>query len=350
MLINKLIGLFSLDMGFDLGTANTLVYVRNKGIVLAEPSYVAVKKGTGEVLMNGEAVGREAKRMYRLVPPGIEVVRPLKDGVIANFEIAEAMLTYFIKRAHKRKHFISPRVLIAVPSGITPVEERAVLQAAERAGARQVYLIEEPRAAALGAGLPIHEPVASMVVDVGGGTTEVAVISVADVVEARSIRVAGDNMDDAIIQYMRRNYNIAIGENTAEKIKIQIGSAYPLEEECPMTVRGLDLIAGLPRAVDVTSEEIREALKEPVDAIVEAVRATLESTPPELAADLVERGLVLAGGGVLLRGLDKLINEETGLPVYFAEDPISCVARGTGMFLERLDEFASILKTADDVM
>ncbi len=350
VLLNKLIGLFSLDMGIDLGTANTLVYVRNKGIVLAEPSYVAVKKGTSEVLMDGEAVGREAKRMYSLVPPGIEVVRPLKGGVIANFEMAEAMLTYFIKRAHRRKHFVSPRVIIAVPSGITPVEERAVLQAAERAGARQVYLIEEPRAAALGAGLPIHEPVANMVVDVGGGTTEVAVISVADVVTSQSIRTAGDKMDEAIMQYMRRNYNIAIGENTAERIKIQIGSAYPLEEEVTITVRGLDMIAGLPRAVTVTSEEIREALREPVEAIVDAVRKTLESTPAELAADLVDRGMVLAGGGVLLRGLDKLLNQETGLPVYFAEDPISCVARGTGMFLERLDEFASILKTADDVM
>ncbi|HNR99747.1 MAG TPA: rod shape-determining protein [Planctomycetota bacterium] len=350
MFLNKLIGLFSLDMGIDLGTANTLVYVRNKGIVLAEPSYVAVKNGTREVLMNGEAVGREAKRMYRLVPPGIDVIRPLKDGVIANFEVAEAMLTYFIKKAHRRKHFISPRVLVAVPSGITAVEERAVFQAAERAGAREVFLLEEPRAAALGAGLPIHEPAANMIVDVGGGTTEVAVISIANVVESRSIRIAGDDMDDAIIQYMRRNYNIAIGENTAERIKVQIGSAYPLQEECPMTVRGLDQIAGLPRAVTVTSEEIREALKEPVHTIVEAVRATLEATPPELAADLVERGMVLAGGGSLLRGLDKLLNEETGLPVYFAEDPISCVARGTGMFLERLEEFASILKRIDDVL
>ena len=350
MFLNKLIGLFSLDMGIDLGTANTLVYVRNKGIVLAEPSYVAVKNGTREVLMNGEAVGREAKRMYRLVPPGIDVIRPLKDGVIANFEVAEAMLTYFIKKAHRRKHFISPRVLVAVPSGITAVEERAVFQAAERAGASEVFLLEEPRAAALGAGLPIHEPAANMIVDVGGGTTEVAVISIANVVESRSIRIAGDDMDDAIIQYMRRNYNIAIGENTAERIKVQIGSAYPLQEECPMTVRGLDQIAGLPRAVTVTSEEIREALKEPVHTIVEAVRATLEATPPELAADLVERGMVLAGGGSLLRGLDKLLNEETGLPVYFAEDPISCVARGTGMFLERLEEFASILKRIDDVL
>jgi len=225
-----------------------------------------------------------------------------------------------------------------------------VFQAAERAGAREVFLLEEPRAAALGAGLPIHEPAANMIVDVGGGTTEVAVISIANVVESRSIRIAGDDMDDAIIQYMRRNYNIAIGENTAERIKVQIGSAYPLQEECPMTVRGLDQIAGLPRAVTVTSEEIREALKEPVHTIVEAVRATLEATPPELAADLVERGMVLAGGGSLLRGLDKLLNEETGLPVYFAEDPISCVARGTGMFLERLEEFASILKRIDDVL
>ncbi len=350
MFLSKLIGLFSFDIGIDLGTANTMVYVRNKGIVMAEPSYVAVKKDTSQVLMDGEAVGREAKRMYQLVPPGIQVIRPLKNGVIANFEIAEAMLTFFIKKAHKRKYFISPRVLIAVPSGITAVEERAVFQAAERAGAREVFIIEEPRAAALGAGLPIHEPTANMIVDVGGGTAEVAVISVADVVASESIRSAGDDMDHAIMNYLRQNYNIAIGDNSAEKIKIQIGSAYPLDEEYPMTVPGLDMIAGLPRAVTITSEEIREALKEPVDAIVKAVRNTLEATPPELAADLVDKGMVLAGGGVLLRGLDKRLNEECGLPVFFAEDPISCVVRGTGMFLERLEEFASILKTADDVM
>ncbi|MBN1422804.1 MAG: rod shape-determining protein, partial [Planctomycetes bacterium] len=268
-------------------------------------------------------------------------------GVIADFDIAEAMLTYFIRKAHNQRRWFSPRVLIAIPSGITPVEKRAVFNAAERAGSRKVYLVEEPRAAALGAGLPIHEPAGSMIVDVGGGTTEIAVISLADVVTSTSLRIAGDAMDEAISQHMRRNYNILIGDNTAERIKIQIGSAYPLEEEYTMVVRGRDLIAGLPRAVTVNSEEIREALREPVQAIVHAVRSTLEKTPPELSADLVERGMVLCGGGVLLRGLDKVINEETGLPVYFAEDPLTCVARGTGMFLEQFEQFEPILETLE---
>jgi len=347
VLINKVVGLFSLDLGIDLGTANTLVCVRGRGIVLNEPSVVAVKKGTNSVLLEGNAVGHTAKVMLGKAPGPIDVIRPMKDGVIADFDIAEAMLTYFIKKAHNRKRWFSPRVLIAIPSGITPVEKRAVFNAAERAGSRKVYLVEEPRAAALGAGLPIHEPAGNMIVDVGGGTTEIAVISLADVVTSTSLRVAGDAMDEAISQHMRRNYNILIGDNTAERIKIQIGSAYPLEEEYTMVVRGRDLIAGLPRAVTVNSEEIREALREPVQAIVHAVRATLEKTPPELSADLVERGMVLCGGGVLLRGLDKVINEETGLPVYFAEDPLTCVARGTGMFLEQFEQFEPILETLE---
>jgi len=348
MVVSKLVGMFSTDMGIDLGTANTLVCVQGRGIVLSEPSVVAVKKGTNKVLLDGNAVGHAAKEMLGRTPGSIEAIRPLKDGVIADFDITEAMLTYFIRKVHNRKRWFSPRVVIAIPSGITEVEKRAVFNSAERAGARQVYLIEEPRAAGLGAGLPIHEPCGNMVVDVGGGTTEVAVISLADVVVSTSIRVAGDDMDEAIVLHMKKNYNILIGENTAERIKIQIGSAYPLEEEYTMDVKGRDLIAGLPRAVTVSSEEIREALKEPVSQIIDAIRGTLERTGPELSADLVERGMTLCGGGVLLRGFDKLIHDECGLPVHFADDPLTAVARGTGIFLERLDEFKSILESAED--
>jgi rod shape-determining protein MreB len=335
-------------MGIDLGTANTLVCVQGRGIVLSEPSVVAVKKGTNKVLLDGNAVGQAAKEMWGRTPGSIEAIRPLKDGVIADFDITEAMLTYFIRKIHNRRRWFSPRVVIAIPSGITEVEKRAVFNSAERAGARKVYLIEEPRAAGLGAGLPIHEPCGNMVVDVGGGTTEIAVISLADVVVSTSLRVAGDDMDEAIILHMKKNYNILIGENTAERIKIQIGSAYPLEEEYTMEVKGRDLIAGLPRAVTVSSEEIREALKEPVTQIVDSIRGTLEKTGPELSADLVERGMTLCGGGVLLRGFDKLVHEECGLPVHFADDPLTAVARGTGIFLERLDEFKSILESAED--
>ena len=348
MVLSKLVGMFSTDMGIDLGTANTLVCVQGRGIVLSEPSVVAVKKGTNKVLLDGNAVGQAAKEMWGRTPGSIEAIRPLKDGVIADFDITEAMLTYFIRKIHNRRRWFSPRVVIAIPSGITEVEKRAVFNSAERAGARKVYLIEEPRAAGLGAGLPIHEPCGNMVVDVGGGTTEIAVISLADVVVSTSLRVAGDDMDEAIIQHMKKNYNILIGENTAERIKIQIGSAYPLEEEYTMEVKGRDLIAGLPRAVTVSSEEIREALKEPVTQIVDSIRGTLEKTGPELSADLVERGMTLCGGGVLLRGFDKLVHEECGLPVHFADDPLTAVARGTGIFLERLDEFKSILESAED--
>lgn len=348
MVVSKLFGLFSTDMGIDLGTANTLVCVQGQGIVLSEPSVVAVKKGTNKVLLNGNAVGQTAKEMLGRTPASIEAIRPLKDGVIADFDITEAMISYLIRKVHNRSRWFSPRVVIAIPSGITEVEKRAVFNSAERSGAREVFLIEEPRAAGLGAGLPIHEACGNMIVDVGGGTTEIAVISLADVVVSTSLRVAGDDMDNAIIQHMKKNYNILIGENTAERIKIQIGSAYPMEEEYSIEVMGRDLIAGLPRSVSVSSEEIREALREPIFQIVDGIRMTLEKTGPELSADLVERGMTLCGGSVLLRGFDKMIREETGLPVHFADDPLTAVARGTGVFLEHLDEFRSILQTAED--
>lgn len=346
--LNRFLGIFSTDMGIDLGTANTLVCIRGEGVVLSEPSVVAVKAGTNQVLLGGQAVGRVAKEMIGRTPGSIESIRPLKDGVIADFEVTEALLKYFITRVHKRKRFFSPRVVIAVPSGITAVEKRAVYNSAERAGARKVYLVEEPRAAGLGAGLEIEEPIASMVVDIGGGTTEIAVISLADVVTSVSLRVAGDDMDEAIIQYMKKTYNILLGELTAEQIKIKIGSAHPLEEELSLEVKGRDLIAGLPRSVKINSEEIREALREPVSAIVEGIKETLEKTDPELSADLVERGLVLCGGGVLLRGLDQLIARETGLPVRIADDPLTCVARGTAIFLEKLDQYSSVLDAIED--
>lgn len=345
---NRVVGKFSTDLGIDLGTANTIVCVRGKGIVINEPSVVAVRAGTNQVLMNGLAVGRTAKEMLGRTPKSIEAVRPLKDGVIADFEITEAMLKYFITRVQNRSRFFSPRVVIAVPSGITAVEKRAVYNSAERAGARKVYLVEEPRAAGLGAGLPIEDAVASMVVDVGGGTTEVAVLSLADVVTSVSLRVAGDEMDTAIIRYLRQIYNIHVGQNSAEDIKIKIGSAFPLEQELEATVKGRDMIGNLPRKVQITSEEIREALADTTQQIVQGIKETLEKTSPELCADLVERGIVLCGGGVLLRGLDELIRKETGLPVRIAEDPLTCVARGTGVFLEKLDQYSSVLDSIED--
>ena len=347
-LANRVVGKFSTDLGIDLGTANTIVCVRGKGIVINEPSVVAVRAGTNQVLMNGLAVGRAAKEMLGRTPKSIEAVRPLKDGVIADFEITEAMLKYFITRVQNRSRFFSPRVVIAVPSGITAVEKRAVYNSAERAGARKVYLVEEPRAARLGAGLPIEDAVASMVVDVGGGTTEVAVLSLADVVTSVSLRVAGDEMDTAIIRYLRQTYNIHVRQNSAEDIKIKIGSAYPLEQELEATVKGRDMIGNLPRKVQITSEEIREALADTTQQIIQGIKETLEKTSPELCADLVERGIVLCGGGVLLRGLDELIRKETGLPVRIAEDPLTCVARGTGVFLEKLDQFSSVLDSIED--
>ncbi|MDZ4787423.1 MAG: rod shape-determining protein [Blastochloris sp.] len=343
-MINRFLGLFSSDIGIDLGTANTLIYVKDRGIVLREPSVVAVQQGTKHVL----AVGDEAKRMLGRTPGNIVAVRPLKDGVISDFEITEEMLKQFIKKVHKNRSFFvpRPRVVIAVPSGITEVEKRAVRESAYHAGARHVMLIEEPMAAAIGAGLPVQEAAGNMIVDIGGGTTEVAIISLAGIVFSRSIRVAGDELDESIVNYMKRAYNLVIGERTSEDIKIKVGSAYPLEKETSIEVRGRDLVAGLPKTLTVTSQEIREALLDPISTIVESVRITLERCPPELSADLVERGIVLAGGGALLRGLDRLIAEETGLPVYVAEDPLSAVAEGTGKVLQEL-EFLTKLTSTD---
>ena len=333
-MLNVVSGLFSNDIGIDLGTANTLVYVKDRGIVLREPSVVAVKAGTTQVL----AVGDEAKQMIGRTPWNIVAIRPLKDGVIADFEMTEEMLKQFIIKVHGGKGLFRPRprVVVAVPSGITEVEKRAVKDSALRAGAREVYLIEEPMAAAIGCGLPVQDAAGNMIIDIGGGTTEVALISLSGIVYSRSVRVAGDELDEAIIQYMKRAYNLMIGERTAEDIKIKIGSAYAMEREATMDVSGRDLVAGLPKTLTITSQEIREALQEPITTIVEAVRVALERCPPELSADLVDRGLVLAGGGALLRGLDKLLTEETGLPVHAAEDPLSAVAEGTGRALQEL--------------
>jgi rod shape-determining protein MreB len=330
-MFNGFLGLFSNDIGIDLGTANTLVYVKDQGIVLREPSVVAVRSGTSQVL----AVGDEAKRMLGRTPGNIVAVRPLKDGVIADFEMTESMLRHFITKVHNRK-WVRPRVVIAVPSGITEVEKRAVKESAAHAGAREVYLIEEPMAAAIGVGLPVQDAAGNMIIDIGGGTTEVALISLSGIVFSRSVRVAGDELDEAIAGYMKRAYNLMIGERTAEEIKIKIGSAYPMEKETSLEVKGRDLVAGLPKTLTITSQEVREALLEPISTIVESVRVTLERCPPELSADLVDRGLILAGGGALLRGLDKLLQEETGLPVHVADDPLSAVAEGTGRALTEI--------------
>lgn len=340
-MLSKFLGLFSNDIGIDLGTANTLVYVKDRGIVLREPSVVAVQSGTKRIL----AVGEEAKRMLGRTPGNIQAIRPMKAGVIADFDITEAMLRYFIKKIHNRRKMVRPRIIIAVPSDITEVEKRAVKDSATRAGAREVFLIEEPMAAAIGVGLPVQEPAGNMIVDIGGGTTEVALISLAGIVFSRSVRVGGDEMDECIIQYMKRVYNLLIGERTSEEIKITMGSAYPVEEETTMEVKGRDLVAGLPKTITITSEEVREALQEPVSSIVDAIRITLERCPPELAADLVDRGMVLAGGGALLTGIDKLIAEQTGLPVHIADDPLSAVAEGTGVVLNELN---FLRKTAVD--
>jgi len=331
-------------MGIDLGTCNTLVAVRGEGIVLNEPSVVAVRKGTNQVLDSGNAVGWMAKEMLGKTPGTITAIRPLKDGVISDFEITEAMLAYFIRKVNGKTRFYGPRVVIAVPSGITAVEKRAVLDSAERAGARKVFLVEEPMAAGIGAGLPIVEPTASMIVDIGGGTTEVAIMSLADIATCESIRVAGDDFDESIINYLKKTYNLMVGEQTAERVKIDIGSAFPLEQEMTMDVRGRDMVSGLPRKITITSEEIREALQEPVTAIIEAVTRTLERAEPELAADLVENGICLAGGGALLRGIDKVIHNATGLEVRVADDPLTCVARGTAIYLEHLEEWKHTLE------
>ena len=337
-MFRKFFGLFSSDIGIDLGTANTLVYVRDQGIVLREPSVVAVQAGTNKVL----AVGNEAKRMLGRTPGNIVAIRPLKDGVIADFEITEAMLAHLFKLARCNGFFWRPRVVIAVPSGITGVEKRAVKESAVSAGAREVYLIEEPMAAAIGVGLPIQEAAASMIIDIGGGTTEVAVISVAGIVAGCSVRVAGDELDEAIVSHLKRIHGLMIGERTAEEIKIKLGSATSTGEESSLDVRGRDLAGGMPKTVSLTSEEVRQALAEPVSSIVDAVRTTLERCPPELAADLVDRGMMLAGGGALLRGLDQLLRQKTGLPVHIATDPLSAVAEGTGRVLAEIEVLRAI--------
>ena len=328
--------MFSNDLAIDLGTANTLVYVKGKGIVLSEPSVVAVHRdarGMKKVL----AVGTEAKRMLGRTPGNIVAIRPMREGVIADFEITEAMLRHFILRVHNRRALVRPRIIISIPSGITQVEKRAVKETAESAGAREVYLIEEPMAAAIGAGLPITEPISSMVVDIGGGTTEVAVISLAGIVYAKSVRVAGDKLDEAIVQYMKRKYSLLVGERTGEMIKTSIGCAYPDDEIRTVDVKGRDLISGIPKIIEINSEEIREAIMEPVSIILDAVKDALENAPPELAGDIVDRGIVLTGGGALLRNLDVLLREETGLPISISDDPLSTVARGAGMALDEID-------------
>lgn len=336
MFINYILGKFSNDLAIDLGTANTLVYVKGKGIVLCEPSVVAVhqdNRGTKKVL----AVGHEAKKMLGRTPGNIVAIRPLREGVIADFEITEAMLRSFILRVHNRRSLVRPRIIVSVPSGITQVEKRAVKETVESAGAREIYLIEEPMAAAIGAGLPISDPISSMIVDIGGGTTEVAVISLAGVVYSKSVRVAGDRIDEEIQQYIKRKYGLLIGERMAENIKTSIGCAYPLTEPLVMEVRGRDIISGIPKIVRIDSEEVREAISEPVRIITEAIRDALENSPPELAGDIVERGIVLTGGGALLKRLDMLIREETGLPITVAENPLTTVAIGAGMALDQIE-------------
>ncbi len=330
---------FGRDIGIDLGTANTLVHVGGRGVILREPSVVAINKDNGEVL----AVGEEAKRMLGRTPSHIVATRPLKDGVIADFEQTERMLQYFISKVSNR-FLLRRTVVVGIPSGVTEVERRAVIEASRNAGATQAYVIEEPMAAAFGAGLPVDEPSGSMIVDIGGGTTEVAVISLGGIVHSRSIRIAGDELDEAISSYVRRAYNLYIGDRTAEMTKIEIGSAYALEQELQITIKGRDLVTGLPRSAVITSEEVRMAIQEPLNAIVEAVKLTLEATPPELAADAMDHGIVLAGGGALLRGLDRLISEETMMPVLIAKDPLSCVVIGTGMVVEAMHENPMIRK------
>ncbi|MBK7092192.1 MAG: rod shape-determining protein [bacterium] len=330
---------FSNDIGIDLGTANTLVFVRGQGIVLNEPSVVAVEVSTGKIL----AIGSEARRMLGRTPGEITAIRPLKDGVIADFEITERLLSDFIRRVVRHKFLMKPRVVICVPSGITEVEKRAVRDSAENAGARDVYLIQEPMAAAIGVGLPVDQPSGIMIIDIGGGTSEIAVIALSGIVNNTSIRIAGDEMNDAIVTYAKKNFNLLIGELTAEEIKIKIGSAFELEREETIEIKGRDLVAGVPKNIKITSTQIREALSEPISSIIDAVRLSLEQTPPELASDILDRGIVLTGGGALLRGLDKRIRQETNLPVIVADDPLTCVARGTGYVLENMQKFEKVL-------
>jgi rod shape-determining protein MreB len=348
IILDRILGMFSVDMGIDLGTATSLVCVRGQGIVLCEPSVVAVYKDTNKVVDNGNAVGLVAKKMLGKTPGSIVAVRPLKDGVIADFDITEAMLRYFIHKVNKGSELSRPRVVIAIPSGITAVEKRAVISSAMNAGARKVYLVREPMAAAIGAGLPIEQPLGSMIVDIGGGTTEVAIISLGDIACSESMRVAGDDMDEAIINHMKKTYSLLIGEQTAERIKIEIGSAYPLEQELTMEVSGRDLIAGLPRKTSITSEEIRDALREPVHAIAEAVKRTLERCQPELSADLVHNGITMAGGGSLLRGLSTVLSQATGLTVRVTDDPLTCVARGTAVYLDNIDHWKNFMESGDE--
>jgi rod shape-determining protein MreB len=340
---------FSVDLGIDLGTANTLVSVRDRGIVLDEPSVVAVRKGSNEVLLDGMAVGDAAIEYLGRTPPGFQAIRPMKSGVIADFEITEKMLRYFIRKAAGGKRLIAPRVVIAVPWGITMVEKRAVIGSAERAGARRVFLVDEPTAAAIGAGLPVHEPRGTMVVDIGGGTSEVAVISLANVVTAECLRVAGDDFSDAIAQYIRSKFNLLIGEITAERLKIAAGSCVPLDEEIQVEIRGRDSLTGLPRRAVITSIDVREALMDPVRKVIGAIKSVLERTPPELSSDLVDSGVVLCGGGALLRGLPEMIMRESGLDVRVAERPLECVARGTGIFLENLELYSQFLEGGEDL-
>jgi rod shape-determining protein MreB len=341
MFLDPILGWFSNDLAIDLGTANTLVYVKGKGIVLSEPSVVAVRKNArdrNKVL----AVGRDAKMMLGRTPGNIVAIRPMKDGVIADFEITEAMLRHFIRKVHNRRSLIRPRIIVCVPSGITPVEKRAVRESAESAGAREVYLIEEPMAAAIGAGLPITEPICNMVVDIGGGTTEVAVISLAGIVYSRSVRVGGDKMDESILQYIKRMYNLAIGERTSEIIKTTIGNAYPGDMET-MDVKGRDLVTGIPKIITINSDEVRQAIQEQIDTIVSTVKTALEQTPPELAADIVDRGIYLTGGGALLKNLDTLLHLETGLPIKITEDPLSTVVLGSGKALDNLNILKEVM-------
>ena len=339
-MVFKFLGVpFSRDMGIDLGTANTLVYIKGKGILIREPSVVALRDD--DVL----AVGNEAKKMIGRTPGNINAVRPMKDGVIADFDVTETMLRYFITKAHKRSKLVRPRIIICVPSGVTEVEKRAVLDAAEHAGARNAYLIEEPMAAAIGAGMPVEEPTGNMVVDIGGGTTEVAVISLGGIVTSRSIRIGGDEMDEAIVNYIKRNYNLMIGERTAEEIKIEIGAALPEHAEGEKEIRGRDQVSGLPKTITITAKEIQKALEEPIESIVEAVKLTLEKTPPELSSDVMDRGIILTGGGVLLKSLDELIKKETQIPVHIAEEALDCVVKGTGIALEEIDSLKKVLMT-----
>lgn len=329
------------DMAVDLGTANTLVYVRRRGVLLDEPSVVAIDESTGEVL----AVGHEAKRMIGRTPDGISAIRPLKDGVIADFDATEQMLRFFIQRVHRRRYLAKPRMVICVPSGITPVEQRAVKEAGYQAGARRVYIVEEPMAAAIGAGLPVHRATGNMVVDVGGGTTEVAVISLGGIVTSLSIRTAGDELDAAIVAWMKKEHALMLGERTAEEVKMTLGSAWPTAQEPTAEVRGRDLVSGLPRTLEVSAAEVRQALEEPLHAIVDAVRSTLDQTPPELAGDIMDRGIVLTGGGALLRGLDERLRHETGMPVHVAESPLTSVAQGAGRCVEEFEALQQVLVT-----